>query len=68
MYINTKNRNICTRNNIRQASKRLGRPPNNPAINVTHKQQLSADQRRRNEVEGVFESAKREYSHRLIMA
>jgi hypothetical protein len=37
-------------------------------INEIHKQQLSADQRRRNEVEGVFGSGKRKYSLRLIMA
>ena len=37
-------------------------------INETPKQQLSADQRRRNEVEGVFGSGKRKYSLRLIMA
>ena len=30
-----------------------GRPPKDPEINAAHKQQLSADQRRRNEVEGV---------------
>jgi hypothetical protein len=68
IYINTKNRNFCTRNNIRLSGKRLGRPPKNPVINETHKQQLSADQRRRNEVEGVFGSGKRKYSLRLIMA
>ena len=42
--------------------------PKNPVINETHKQQLSVDQRRRNEVEGVFGSGKRKYSLRLIMA
>ena len=68
IYINTKNRNFCTRNNIRLSGKRLGRPPKNPEINEAHKQQLSADQRRRNEVEGVFGSGKRKYSLRLIMA
>ena len=68
IYINTKNRNFCMRNNIRLSGKRLGRPPKNPVINETHKQQLSADQRRRNEVEGVFGSGKRKYSLRLIMA
>ena len=47
---------------------RLGRPPKNPVINETHKQQLSADQRRRNEVEGVFGSGMRKDSLRLIMA
>jgi len=68
IYINTKNRNFCTRNNIRLSGKRLGRPPKNSVINETHKQQLSADQRSRNEVEGVFGSGKRKYSLRLIMA
>ncbi len=68
IYINTKNRNFCTRNNIRLSGKRLGRPPKNPEINAAHKQQLSADQRKRNEVEGVFGSGKRKYSLRLIMA
>jgi hypothetical protein len=68
IYINTKNRNFCTRNNIRLSGKRLGRPPKNPEINEAHKQQLGADQRRRNEVEGVFGSGKRKYSLRLIMA
>lgn len=33
-----------------------------------HKQQLLADQRRRNEVEGVFGAGKRKYSLKLIMA
>jgi transposase, IS5 family len=46
----------------------LGRPPKNPEISVAHKQQLSADQRRRNEVEGCFGSGKRKYSLDLIMA
>jgi transposase, IS5 family len=46
----------------------LGRPPKDPEINAAHKQQLSADQRRRNEVEGVFGSGKRNSSLRLIMA
>jgi len=68
IYINTKNRNFCTRNNIRLSGKRLGRPPKDPEINAAHKQQLSADQRKRNEVEGVFGSGKRKYSLRLIMA
>jgi len=68
IYINTKNRNFCSRNNIRLSGKRLGRPSKNPVINEIHKQQLSADQRRRNEVEGVFGSGKRKYSLRLIMA
>ena len=68
IYINNKNRNFCTRNNIRLSGKRLGRPPKNPEINEAHKQQLGADQPRRNEVEGVFGSGKRKYSLRLIMA
>jgi hypothetical protein len=42
--------------------------PDNPEVNTAHKQQLSADQRRRNEVEGVFGSGKRKYSLQLIMA
>jgi hypothetical protein len=46
----------------------LGRPPKAPKINAAHRQQLSADQRKRNEVEGVFGSGKRKYSLRLIMA
>jgi hypothetical protein len=46
----------------------LGRPPKDPEINAEQKQQLSADQRRRNEVEGVFGSGKRKYSLKLIMA
>ena len=68
IYINTKNRNFCTRNDIRLSGKRLGRPPKNPEISAAHKQQLSADQRRRNEVEGVFGSGKRKYALKLIMA
>lgn len=68
IYINTKNRNFCTRNNIRLSGKRLGRPPKDPEINAAHKQQLSADQRRRNEVEGCFGTGKRKYSLELIMA
>jgi hypothetical protein len=52
IYINTKNRNFCRRKNIRLSGKRLGRPPKDPASNAAHKQQLSADQRKRNEVEG----------------
>jgi hypothetical protein len=54
IYLNTKNRNFCTRNNIRLSGKRLGRPPKDPEISAAHKQQLSADQRKRNEVEGCF--------------
>lgn len=68
IYINTKNRNFCTRNDIRLSGKRLGRPPKNPDFSAVHKQQLSADQRRRNEVEGCFGSGKRKYSLDLIMA
>jgi IS5 family transposase len=66
--LNTKNRNFCTRNNIRLSGKRLGRPPRDPEITAAHKWQLSADQRRRNEVEGCFGSGKRKYSLDLIMA
>ena len=68
IYINTKNRNFCKRHNIRLTGKRLGRPPKDPEVNAAHKQQLRADQRRRNEVEGVFGSGKRKYSLQLIMA
>jgi hypothetical protein len=68
VYINTKNRNFCSKNKIRLSGKRLGRPPKDPKVNAAHKQQLSADQRRRNEVEGVFGSGKRKYSLQLIMA
>jgi hypothetical protein len=46
----------------------LGRPPKDPEISAAHKQQLSADQRKRNEVEGCFGSGKRKYSLDLIMA
>jgi hypothetical protein len=68
IYINTKNRHFFTRNNIRLSGKRLGRPPKDAEINTAHKKQLSADQRRRNEVEGCFGSGKRKYSLALIMA
>jgi hypothetical protein len=68
IYINTKNRNFCMRNNIRLSGKRLGRPPKDSEINAAHKQQLSTDQRKRNEVEGCFGSGKRKYSLALIMA
>ena len=68
IYINAKNRHFCARAGIRLSGKRLGRPPKDPEINAAHKQQLSADQRRRNEVEGVFGSGKRKYSLKLIMA
>jgi hypothetical protein len=67
IYLKTKSRNFCTRNNIRLSGKRLGRPPKNPEITAAHKQQLSADQRRRNEVKGCFGSGKRKYSLDLIM-
>jgi len=46
----------------------LGRPHKDPEVNAAHKQQLSADQLRRNEVEKVFGSDKRKYSLKLIMA
>jgi hypothetical protein len=65
IYINTKNRNFCTRNNIQLSGKRLGRPPRDPELNAANKQLLSADQRRRNEVEGCFGSGKRKYSLRF---
>jgi hypothetical protein len=68
IYINTKNRNFCRKNSIRLSGKRLGRPPKDPEVNAAYKQQLSADQRKRNEVEGVFGSGKRKYSLQLIMA
>jgi IS5 family transposase len=68
LYINAKNRHYCTRNGIRLSGKRLGRPPTDPEITAAQKQQLSADQARRNEVEGVFGSGKRKYSLKLIMA
>jgi IS5 family transposase len=50
------------------SGKRLGRPPKDPKDNVAHKQQLSAGQRRHNEVEGVFGSGMRKYSLQLFMA
>jgi hypothetical protein len=68
IYLNTKNRNFCARNKIRLSGKRLGRPPKDPEVTAAHKQQLSADQRKRNEVEGCFGSGKRKYSLDLIMA
>ena len=68
IYINTKNRNFCTKNKIRLSGKRLGRPPKDPAVNAAHKQQLSADQRRRNDIEGDFGSEKCKYPLQLIMA
>jgi IS5 family transposase len=67
IYINTKNRNFCTRSSIRLSGKRLGRPPKDPEVNAGHKQLLSADQRRRSEVEGCFGSGKRKYSLKLMM-
>jgi len=63
IYINTKNRNFCTKNKIRLSGKRLGRPPKDPEVNAAHKQQLSADQRRRNEVEGGARIARVFQSH-----
>jgi IS5 family transposase len=68
IYINTRIRNFCKKNNIRLSGKRLGRPPKDPEVNAAHKKQLSADARRRNEVKGVFGSGKRKYSLQLIMA
>jgi hypothetical protein len=59
IYISTKNRNFCTRNNIWLSGTRLGKPPKDPEINAAHKQQLSTDQRKQNEVEGCFGSGKR---------
>jgi IS5 family transposase len=66
IYINRKNRSILTRNNIRLSGKRLDRPSKDPEINAAHKQQLSADQQKRNELEGCFGSGKRKYSLDLI--
>jgi len=66
--INTKNRNFYTRKNIRLSGKRLGRPPTDSEISAAHNQQLGADQRKRNEVEGCFGSEKRKSSLDLIMA
>lgn len=68
IYITAKNRHYCMRNGIRLSGKRLGRPPRDAHITSAHKQQLMADQSRRNEVEGVFGSGKRKYSLDLIMA
>ncbi len=53
---------------MRLSDKRLGKPPKNPEINAVHKQLLSADQRKRNELEGVFGTAKRKYAFKLIIA
>ena len=66
--INTKNRDFCKRNNLRLSGKRLGRPPKGPGVNAAHQQQLSADQWKRNELEGVFGSGSCKYSLQLIMA
>jgi IS5 family transposase len=68
IYLNTNNRNFCKDNNMRLSGKGLGRTPKDPLINAANKQQLSADQRRRNEVKGCFGSGKRKYSLGLIMA
>jgi hypothetical protein len=68
IYLNTKNRNFCTKNGIRRSGQRLGIRPKDPEINAAHKQQLSVDQRRRNELEGCFGSGKRKYSLGLFMA
>jgi hypothetical protein len=67
IYINRMNSNFCTRNYTRLSGKRLGRPPKDPEINAAQKQQVSVDQRKRNEVEGCFGSGKRKYSLDLIM-
>ena len=56
------------RNGLRLSGTRLGQPPKDAHITSAHKQQLRADQSRRNEVEGVFGSGKRKYSLDLIMA
>jgi hypothetical protein len=34
IYIITKNRNFCTRSNIRLSAMRLGRPPKDPEVNA----------------------------------
>ncbi len=56
------------RNGIRLSGKRLGPPTKDVHITSAHKQQLRADQSRRNEAEGVFGSGKRKYSLDLIMS
>jgi IS5 family transposase len=56
------------RSGIRLSGKRLGRPSKDPKKNAEHKQQLLADQRKRNEVEGRFGTSKRKNSLNLIMA
>ena len=53
---------------LRLSGRRLGRPPKNPQVNAGHKQHLSADQRRRNEVDGAISFGKRKYSLQLIIA
>lgn len=45
-----------------------GMSPKNPQLNSAQKQQLIADQRRRNQGEGVFGSGKRKYAIKLIIA
>lgn len=56
------------RNNIRLSGKRIGRPPKDPEIKAAYKQQLCADQQKRNEAEGCFGSGKWKYSLDWIMA
>ncbi len=68
IYINRENRHFCLRRGIRLSGKPLGRPPKNPELNAARRQQLSAEQRRRNEVEGSFRTEKRKYSLDRIMA
>ncbi|MEB3317885.1 MAG: transposase [Cyanobacteriota bacterium] len=68
IYLDSKNRNFCTRNNMRLSGKWLGRPPMNLEIIAAHKNRLSADQTKCNEVERFFGSCKRKYSIDLIMA
>ena len=46
----------------------LGWPPKDPEIYAVRKQLLSADQRKRNEVTGVFGSGRQKYALKLIMA
>jgi hypothetical protein len=41
--------------------------PKDQIINAEHKQQLLADQRQRNEMEGMLGTSKRRYSLNLIM-
>ena len=68
IHLNTKNRNFCTRNNMRLSGKRLGRPPKALEISTAYRLQLSAGQKKRNEVDRYFGSGKRKYSLDLIMA